>query len=61
MEMSKEKLDSILESKMTELIKAIKGRHYDDEMEEQEYRRKVVSKMYDLLNGYNEWISLCED
>ena len=59
--MSKEKLDSILEYRMAELIEAIKGRHYDDPMEEWEYRRKVVFKMHSLLDGYKSWLSLCED
>lgn len=59
--MSKERLDSVLEFRMAKLVEAIKGRHYDDEMAEAEYRRKIVHKMHNLIDGYSMWISVFED
>lgn len=56
-----EKLDTILENRMTKLIESIKGRHYDDPMEERVYRRKIVFKMQRLLDGYKSWLWLSED
>lgn len=56
-----EKLDTILENRMKNLIEAIKGRHYDDPMEERVYRRKIVFKMQRLLDGYKSWLWLSED
>lgn len=59
--MSKERLDSVLETRMGKLIEAIKGRHYDDPMEEAEYQRKIAQKMHHLIDGYKLWVSVCED
>lgn len=56
-----EKLDTILEHRMSKLIEAIKGRHYDDPMEERVYKRKIVFKMQRLLDGYKSWLWLSED
>lgn len=56
-----EKLDTILEHRMAKLIEAIKGRHYDDPIEERAYKRKIVFKMQRLLDGYKSWLWLSED
>ena len=56
-----EKLDTILEHRMSKLIEAIKGRHCDDPMEERVYKRKIVFKMQRLLDGYKAWLWLSED
>lgn len=56
-----EKLDTILEHRMNKLIESIKGRHYDDPMEERVYKRKIVFKMQRLLDGYKSWLWLSED
>ena len=56
-----EKLDTILEHRMAKLIEDIKGRHYDDPMEERVYKRKIVFKMQRLLDGYKSWLWLSED
>ena len=57
--MTTEKLDTILEHRMAKLIEDIKGCHYDDPIQERAYRRKVVFKMYRLLDGYKSWLWLC--
>ncbi len=61
MSTSTEKLDTILEHRMAKLIEAIKGRHYDDPMEERVYKRKIVFKMQRLLDGYKAWLWLARE